>query len=88
MAPDLNVAHFNLVCSDLLMKRDQLPLLPLAPRLPKTLESGNTVLAGIWTGLLEEGAHSTGTEACMTGKGSSSGSQRSGLGVSKLGNEC
>ena len=43
---------------------------------------------GVCVGFLGEGAYCTGTEASMTGKGSSIRAWGIGLGVSKLGKEC
>ena len=46
------------------------------PRLGKTLKLGDAVLAGVWAGLLGEGACQAGTEISMTRKGRSTIAKR------------
>ena len=50
---------------------------------------GRQSIGRSWASPLGEGSHCTGTEACVTGKGSSTGAWgRAGLGVSELSSEC
>lgn len=68
------------------MKLDLSPS-PLELRLCKTPRSEDMVLTGVWTGLLREDAHCTGTEANVAGKGSSIRTWGTELDVSRLGHE-